>query len=72
MRTATKAGKRTRGKAANANQGDGLPALDEVDELRNLYKTDGEVREIIDYAKKLEGLARNIGTHAAAVVAAKD
>ena len=32
MRTATKAGKRTRGKAANANQGDGLPALDEVDE----------------------------------------
>jgi DNA polymerase III subunit alpha len=43
-------------------------ALDEVDELRNLYKTDGEVREIIDYAKKLEGLARNIGTHAAAVV----
>ncbi|MEZ6094550.1 MAG: DNA polymerase III subunit alpha [Pirellulaceae bacterium] len=43
-------------------------ALEEVEELRDLYKQDGEVREIIDYAKKLEGLARNIGTHAAAVV----
>jgi len=32
LRTATKAGKRTRGKAANANQGDGLPTLDDVDE----------------------------------------
>lgn len=32
LRTATKAGKRTRGKAANAQGGDGLPALDDVDE----------------------------------------
>ncbi len=43
-------------------------ALEEVDELRELYQKDAEVREIIDYALKLEGLARNIGTHAAAVV----
>jgi DNA polymerase III subunit alpha len=43
-------------------------AMEEVEELRNLYNADGEVREIIDYAKKLEGLARNVGTHAAAVV----
>ncbi len=43
-------------------------AMEEVEELRELYKNDPEVREIVDYAKKLEGLARNIGTHAAAVV----
>ncbi len=43
-------------------------ALAESDELRHVYENDPEVREMIDYAQKLEGLARNIGTHAAAVV----
>lgn len=45
-------------------------AMEESEELRNAYGTDAEVREMIDYALKLEGLARNIGTHAAAVVIA--
>lgn len=45
-------------------------AMDESDELRNAYGSDAEVREMIDYALKLEGLARNVGTHAAAVVIA--
>ncbi|MFM7118237.1 MAG: DNA polymerase III subunit alpha, partial [Planctomycetota bacterium] len=43
-------------------------AMEEVADLRAMYANDPEVREIIDYAYKLEGLARNIGTHAAAVV----
>jgi len=43
-------------------------ALDSSDDLRNAYEGDPEVAEMIDFALKLEGLARNIGTHAAAVV----
>ena len=46
-------------------------ALEQSDELRNVYETDGEVRELIDLARKIEGLARNVGTHAAAVVIAE-
>ena len=43
-------------------------ALETSDDLRNAYNSDPEVKEMIDFALKLEGLARNIGTHAAAVV----
>ena len=43
-------------------------ALEKSDELAREYKTDGEVRELLDVAMKIEGLARNLGTHAAAVV----
>ncbi len=43
-------------------------ALDISEELRLAYQGDPEIREMIDFAMKLEGLARNIGTHAAAVV----
>ena len=43
-------------------------ALDSTDELRGVYEGDPEVQEMIDFALKLEGLARNVGTHAAAVV----
>ncbi len=43
-------------------------ALDASDDLRKAYEGDPEVAEMIDFALKLEGLARNIGTHAAAVV----
>lgn len=45
-------------------------ALEKNEELRRLYEIDKDVREVLDVAKKLEGLARNIGTHAAAVVIA--
>ncbi|MEO8498946.1 MAG: DNA polymerase III subunit alpha, partial [Planctomycetota bacterium] len=34
------------------------------------YENDGEIRELLDLAMKIEGLARNVGTHAAAVVIA--
>ena len=45
-------------------------ALEKSDELKQTYEGDGEVRELIDLARKIEGLARNVGTHAAAVVIA--
>jgi len=46
-------------------------ALDTSDDLRKTYDSDAEVRELIDLARKIEGLARNVGTHAAAVVIAE-
>ena len=39
--------------------------------MRQAYDSNGEVRELIDLARKIEGLARNVGTHAAAVVIAE-
>ncbi len=45
-------------------------AMDKNEELLKLYENDPEVRELLDLAKRIEGLARNIGTHAAAVVIA--
>lgn len=46
-------------------------ALEQSDELKKTYETDGEIRELLDLARKIEGLARNVGTHAAAVVIAE-
>ncbi len=45
-------------------------ALQTSDELRRLYDSDRQVRELLDFARQIEGLARNVGTHAAAVVIA--
>ena len=45
-------------------------ALEEVAELKKAYETDGQIRELIDTAKKLEGLVRGSGVHASAVVIA--
>jgi DNA polymerase-3 subunit alpha len=46
-------------------------ALLQSSDLRQAYDSNGEVRELIDLARKIEGLARNVGTHAAAVVIAE-
>jgi DNA polymerase-3 subunit alpha len=43
-------------------------ALGKSEELKAVYQGDREIRELLDIAKKLEGNARNVGTHAAAVV----
>ncbi|MEK7628698.1 MAG: DNA polymerase III subunit alpha [Patescibacteria group bacterium] len=43
-------------------------ALKEVAELREVYDTDPEAREVLDLAKKIEGNARHVGVHAAGVV----
>ena len=40
------------------------------EELKSRYDDDAEVRELIDLARKLEGIARNAGTHAGGVVIA--
>lgn len=45
-------------------------AIEKSEDLKNLYESDPDVRELLNFAKKLEGLARNVGTHAAAVVIA--
>jgi DNA polymerase-3 subunit alpha len=45
-------------------------ALQQEEELRRLYGADSEVRDLIDLARSLEGLARNAGTHAGGVVIA--
>ena len=45
-------------------------ALEQSEDLKKLYDNDPDIHELIDFASKLEGMARNIGTHAAAVVIA--
>jgi len=45
-------------------------ALAESAELKEAYDADPEIREVIDIGKRLEGLSRSAGTHAAGVVIA--
>jgi DNA polymerase-3 subunit alpha len=47
-------------------------ALNESGELRTAYEADTQVRRLIDSAQRLEGVARNAGTHAAGVVISAD
>ena len=43
-------------------------ALEVSPELRRMYETDPKVTELLDTAMKVEGMPRQSGTHAAAVV----
>jgi DNA polymerase-3 subunit alpha len=45
-------------------------ALKESADLSEQYQTDPQVKELVDYAMALEGLAKSAGTHAAGVVIA--
>ncbi|MGE0685364.1 MAG: DNA polymerase III subunit alpha [Dehalococcoidia bacterium] len=47
-------------------------AMTESAELRTAFETDKQVENLIDYARRLEGVARNAGTHAAGVVISTD
>ncbi|PJC47021.1 MAG: DNA polymerase III subunit alpha, partial [Candidatus Omnitrophica bacterium CG_4_9_14_0_2_um_filter_42_8] len=47
-------------------------ALQGEPEIARLYKEDPRVKELIDVAKKLEGLTRHASTHAAGVVISED
>ena len=42
--------------------------LQKVVEFRQIYQTDPEAQKLIDFAKKLEGVARHASTHACCVV----
>ena len=47
-------------------------SLKQSPELKDAYNQDPQVREMIDFARQLEGLARSAGTHAAGVVVADE
>ena len=47
-------------------------AMEEVTELSNIYQSDDVVHNLIDTAKKLEGISRHASTHAAGVVISRD
>ena len=46
-------------------------ALDTEPDLRQLYESDDRVRQMFDHGRRLEGLARHAGVHAAGVVVAQ-
>jgi len=46
--------------------------LANVDEFRQLYLNDEQTHKLIDFAKKLEGVARHASTHACGVVISSD
>jgi DNA polymerase-3 subunit alpha len=47
-------------------------AMDENSELRSIYEEDKIIRNLVDSAQKLEGIARHASTHAAGVVISKE
>ncbi|TDX58950.1 DNA polymerase III subunit alpha [Orenia marismortui] len=47
-------------------------ALKESKDLKNLYHSDYQVKEIIDYSRQIEGLPRHASTHAAGVIITKE
>ncbi|MGH2616286.1 MAG: DNA polymerase III subunit alpha [Thermomicrobiales bacterium] len=47
-------------------------ALAKVPELQTIYQSDDEVRDLIDSARKVEGISRHASTHAAGVVISRD
>ncbi len=47
-------------------------ALEKSDDLQEMYQSDSEVKEVLDYAVELEGQSRHASTHAAGVVITKE
>lgn len=47
-------------------------ALEQNSELRQRYESDPVIRDLLDTAKQLEGMPRNVSTHAAGVVLTRD
>jgi DNA polymerase III subunit alpha len=45
-------------------------AVEQIPEVKKLYRTDERYRQLLDYAMALEGLSRHTGVHAAGVVIA--
>ena len=46
-------------------------ALEKVPELRQIHETQPQLAEVIDWAQKVEGRMRNVGTHACGVVVSR-
>ncbi|MBQ3821614.1 MAG: DNA polymerase III subunit alpha, partial [Thermoguttaceae bacterium] len=46
-------------------------AMEQSPEFVALYQENSDVHELVDYAKKVEGMARNAGTHACGVIIAQ-
>ncbi|MBI3829420.1 MAG: DNA polymerase III subunit alpha [Planctomycetes bacterium] len=49
---------------------DGMYVIDDEPDLKSLYEGDEKVRKLVDTARRIEGLARNPGRHAAGLVIA--
>lgn len=47
-------------------------ALESADELKRIYEGDPAAKRVIDYARKLEGVARHASTHACGILITKD
>ena len=47
-------------------------ALEENGEFKSIYNSESNVKNLVDYAKGVEGVARHASTHAAGVVISKD
>ncbi len=47
-------------------------ALENVEEFRTLYEEDEKAKRLIDFGRKLEGVARHASTHACGTVISKD
>jgi DNA polymerase-3 subunit alpha len=47
-------------------------AMEENPEFKQIYTADSRVRKLVDYAKRVEGIARHASTHAAGIVISKD
>jgi DNA polymerase-3 subunit alpha len=47
-------------------------ALEQSQEMKDIYESDTKVRRLLDTAKKLEGVSRHASTHAAGVVISRD
>ena len=46
-------------------------ALERVPELRQLYESEPAIQQLVDLARKVEGLVRSVGTHACGMVVAR-
>ncbi len=47
-------------------------ALERVPDLRQIYESNGDLREVIDRAQRVEGRMRSVGTHACGVVVSRN
>ncbi len=47
-------------------------ALENIGELKDIYKKEAAAKRILDYAKKLEGVSRHASTHACGVLITKE